>query len=102
MKDALVGNASDKKQVERARQQEALSAENRDARFKRLMQNPDFRAFAWELLGKTRVFETIMETNARIYYNAGQQDIGHWIQGEAVRLAPDEYLTMIQENRTDA
>jgi hypothetical protein len=60
------------------------------------------RIQTWELLGKTRVFETIMETNARIYYNAGQQDIGHWIQGEAVRLAPDEYLTMIQENRTDA
>lgn len=97
-KDALVGNAADRKQLDEARRQEKAGEVKKDERFKRLMQSADFRGWVWDFLTRTRVFNSVYEQNARIYYNSGQQDIGHEVLGEVARLTPELYLTMISEN----
>lgn len=43
------------------------------------------------------MFRSIMETNARIYYNAGQQDLGHYLMGEIASADPEAWLAMQQD-----
>lgn len=95
--DALVANAGDKRQVREAGKKERWNQVQKEERFKRLMQNEDFRAFLWELLGETHIFESGFALNAVIYFNAGQREIGLKYFGMATSLTPQLYLTMADE-----
>lgn len=97
-RDALVSNAGDRQQLERASRVEKERALQWAKDFRELMELPAFRRFLWELLARCKVFNSIWSPNAQIHYNAGQQDIGHWAQGEAVTHSPEQYFTMIKEN----
>jgi hypothetical protein len=97
MDKAVVRNAADREQVTAARKKEALTQANRDERLKRLLASEDFRGYIWEVLEECKVFESIMETSARVYYNAGRQDVGHEIMGEIVRVSPETFIRMMQE-----
>ncbi len=55
------------------------------------------RRVLWRMLTKCRVFESIYETNARIHFNAGQQDIGHWLMAEMMDADQQAWLAMQAE-----
>ena len=55
------------------------------------------RRVLWRVLSQCRVFESIYETNARIHYNAGQQDLGHWLMGEMMEVDPNAWLVTQSE-----
>ena len=62
-----------------------------------VMSTKQGRRMVWRLLGKCRVHQSIYETSARIHYNAGQQDIGHWLMANVISIDPSGWLIMQQE-----
>ena len=93
----LVRNANDPQQVAAAKETVALRAARERDEWITLLSTPIGRARMFAVLARCHVFESIMETNARIYYNAGQQDLGHWLMAELGTASPALYLLMQQE-----
>lgn len=93
----LVLNAASEKQTEKAdkilakRQQRELD----DIRF--MLTSEAGRRFLWRMLTHCRVFESIYEQNARIHYNSGVQDVGHFILGEITKARPEALIEMMRE-----
>ena len=57
------------------------------------------RRFAWRLLTHCGVFRSIWSNSAVIHYNAGMQDVGHFIQGEIIAADENAYLKMMKESK---
>jgi len=96
---AYVRNASDPQQVRRAKETEAERRQRELAELRDVLSSLAGRRVLWRLLGKCGVFESIMETSARIYYNAGKQDLGHYLLGEIAQADPEAYPLMMQDAR---
>lgn len=93
----MVRSASDPDQVKAAAKEQVFRQEQEDADILALMNDAVGRRFVWRLLGQTNVFKSIFVTSSEIYYKAGQQDIGHWLQRQVDRVAPEQYITMQRE-----
>lgn len=100
-KKALVGNASDAQQVKSAARKERDVSERamEDMRF--VLAQPQGRRVFWRLLEKCRVFNSIHETSSLIHYNAGQQDLGHYIMAEIARADEDKLFLMMKEHSSE-
>jgi len=98
MKSA-VKNAADEQQVKDAVFNQKLLREREVEDLKVLMAQPEFRRFAWRALAKCNVFGSVWENSARIHFNAGQQDIGHWLMAEIAKASEEGFLQMMKENR---
>lgn len=94
---ALVRNAADPEQVRIAGENEEFEHDDFDAYLSEMMKSYGDRFVVWEFLGWCRVFESIMETSARVYYNSGQQDLGHKLMAKVIEVSPEAYLTMQRE-----
>ena len=57
------------------------------------------RRFLWRLLERAGAFRSIWEQSARIHYNAGQQDFGHFIMGEITEANEELLFQMMRENK---
>lgn len=95
---ALVGNAADAGQVREARRTERLRRINELADLKAVLETPAGMRVLLRVLNKCRTFESIWHPSALIHFNAGQQDIGHFLLQEIVEAAPEAYLHMLQAN----
>lgn len=93
----LVKNAADEKQVARGRETAKDQRDRELTDLATVLQFPEGRRVFWRLMAKCRTYESIMETSARIYYNAGQQDFGHFLFGEVTEADPKAMLRMMQE-----
>lgn len=99
MEKSVVRNAADHKQVKKAKrtQKEVRKQELNDIRY--IMQSPQGRRFMWRLLGRCKTFGSIWETSAKIHYNAGQQDMGHFIMAEITQADEELFFNMMKENK---
>lgn len=97
MARALVANAGDEQQVRKAARSEKWLAQRRANDWRTIVGSPEGRRVLWSLLEQCKVFESIMETSARIYYNAGRQDFGHLIIAEITTADPLAWLLMQRE-----
>ncbi len=90
-------NASDEGEAKSAGSKVKLNrdTELNDLRF--ILQSKEGRRFLWKLLSKCRVFSSIWEPSAKIHYNAGSQDLGHFIQAEIVTASQERYFEMMTE-----
>lgn len=95
----LVTNAGSEKQIKNAELKEKLNVDQEALDLASMLATPAGRRFLWRLLTKTRVYESIWDNSARIHYNAGQQDLGHWLQAEIVRSSEELYFMMLKENQ---
>lgn len=96
---AYVRNAADPQQVKRAKETEGQRRDRELAELRDVLSTLSGRRVLWRFLAKCRTYESIMETSARIYYNAGQQDLGHYLQGEIGLADPDAFILMMQDAR---
>lgn len=60
------------------------------------------RRVIWRLLTKCRTFESVFEQSSKIYYNAGAQDLGHFIMSEIVEANEDFLLIMMKEAKANS
>ena len=96
-----VKNAADPGQVKRSKQrQETLrDRELNDLRY--VLNDRRGRRFLWRLLGNCKVFCTIWEPSAKIHYNSGMQDVGHFLQAEITEASEEAYFCMMKESKDD-
>lgn len=94
----IVRNAADPSQVREGRKQERLRRQNELADLKAVLETPAGMRVLLRVLNKCRTFESIWHPSALIHFNAGQQDIGHFLLQEIVEAAPEAYLHMVQAN----
>ncbi len=98
-KDAYVKNASDPKQVKSAgiKERDRRKQEILDLQF--ILSEQNGRRFLWRLLKHCKAFNSIWEQSAKIHYNAGQQDVAHFVMAEIVEADQDAFLKMMKENQ---
>ena len=92
-------NVADEKQVREqgaAVNRERLRELN-DIRY--LLQSPQGRRFLWRLLSRCKSFGSVWEPSAKIHYNSGQQDVGHFIMAEIVEADENAFLQMMKESK---
>ena len=99
---ALVKNAADPDQVATGGRLEEERARLERADLLSVLSTKIGRRVLWRVLTRCGVFKSIYETSARIHYNAGQQDLGHWLMNEILEVDAAAYLVMQQESQTRA
>ena len=100
-KQSLVKNAASEKQVKNAEKKEVVKEEQEILDLKHVLESPHGRRVMWRLMEHCKVFNTVWEPSAKIHYNSGQQDVGHFIMTEIVR-ADEKYLfEMMKENKKE-
>ena len=92
-------NAADEAQVKRSVEREKSVRERELMDLKILLSSPEGRRFIWRLMGKAKVFESVWEQSAKIHYNAGQQDFGHFLMAEVVEADQKALFLMMQESK---
>ena len=99
---ALVKNAANKKQVKNANKEESSQREQQLNDLKFVLETPQGRRVMWGLLEHCKTFNSVWESSAKIHYNSGQQDIGHYLMAEIVE-ADEKYLyQMMKENKKES
>lgn len=93
----FVKNTADEEQVKEAgrRVDRRRTRELNDLRS--VLATKEGRRFFWRILSYCGTFKSIWETSARIHYNAGQQDIGHFLFGELHEADENAYSIMMKE-----
>lgn len=98
---SLVKNAADEEQVRRA-ENKILNGRDREIKdLQEVLSTQCGRRLIFRLLTHCKTFETIWEQSARIHYNAGIQDVGHFIMAEVVAADETALLTMMTENKKE-
>lgn len=102
-KRALVGNAADAEQVGKATRTEQFQRDEELADLKHVIGTPMGRRVIWRLLSRAGAFRSTYDDHAsRMAYNAGQQDVGHFILAEVSEADPEAWMLMqIEANHLD-
>ena len=96
---SLVRNAADEGQVKEAEHKEKRGREQQLGDLRTILAMPEGRRLMWRLIGHCKVNGSIWEPSARIHYNSGMQDVGHFLMAE-VGSAGEEFLfKMMTENK---
>jgi hypothetical protein len=93
----LVKNAADEAQVKEAEGKVRRGRDRELEDLRVILSTPHGRRFMWRLMGHCRVHGSIWEPSAKIHYNSGQQDIGHFLQAEIVEAGEQFYFQMMKE-----
>lgn len=101
MNKIVVTNAADVQQVDKAKQKELRGRERELNDLLAVMSTKEGRRYMWRLLAHCKVFGSVWHGSALIHYNAGMQDVGHFILADINDLNPDLLVMMIKENKGD-
>lgn len=69
------------------------------AELKKLLEQKSMRDFLWRFLEKCGTFHSIWEQSAKIHFNAGQQDLGHFLMAEITEANDEAFFQMMRENK---
>ena len=100
-KKSLVKNAADHKQVKEATKKEKSKRHCELKDLALVLREPYGRRVLWRLLSKCQTFGSIWEPSAKIHYNAGQQDLGHFIMAEIEEADQDALFLMMKEAKKE-
>lgn len=96
----LVRNAADPRQVGNAARKERDAREVELAELRAIAGTAIGRAVLWRILEQCRTFGSVWDVSgSRIHYNAGQQDIGHFLIAEITAADEELLFTMMREAR---
>ena len=96
---SVVKNAADPKQIKKGKREERNIRDVELDDIKEVLRTPQGRRFMWRVMAKCKTFESIWESSAKIHYNSGQQDLGHFIMSEIIQADEDLLFTMMKENK---
>lgn len=94
-----IDNAADPKQVTEAKHKERRAREAEGEDLRKVLSTLEGRRVMWRLMSHCGVFETVWENSARIHYNAGRQDVGHYIMQEIIKAEPKAFAQMMAEKQ---
>lgn len=98
-KTAYVRNASDPQQVKGAKETEKRRLDREREELRVVLGTVEGRRVLWRLLEYCGPYQSVLDDGGgrRIYYNAGQQDVGHYLMGLIGKADAGAYLTMQQD-----
>lgn len=97
--DALVGNASDRKQVEKADKAEKNTKRQLEAAWKRVMSTNDALLVFGELLTRFGAFKTPFDENSNtMAFKVGEQNVAHYLMVKINGARPDALTKMMPAN----
>jgi len=94
----LVTNASDETQIKEAGKKIKFSRDQELADIKAVMSTFEGQRFIWRILSKCKAFGSVWEASAKIHYNSGQQDIGHFLMAEIVEADEQALFKIMKQN----
>lgn len=89
-------NAADENQVEQRRRDADRDRSEELARFQRVMNSEDGRAFVWRILSSAGVYRTSMTGNSYTFFNEGRRSLGLELMAD-IHEMPEQYHLMIRE-----
>lgn len=98
---ALVKNAADEKQVKKGADRAKNIRDKELEDIYAIMSTAPGRRFMWRLLSHCGVYSSIWEASAKIHYNAGKQDVGHFLLAEIVQTNEELYSLMVKESKKE-
>lgn len=94
-------DTSDKEQVNKARKKASRTRADRLKFVEAAMTMPQGRAWFYDLLIRTHVFNTPFDEDpCRHAFRAGEANIGLMVLSDIQESAPDNYTLMIKENKS--
>lgn len=97
---ALVRNAADRKQVGIAAKREKDDRELELADVRAVLSTVEGRRFLWRVMAHCRVFGSVFDPQAtQIAFNAGRQDVGHYLMSEVTTADEQRLLEMMNESQ---
>lgn len=96
---SMVKNAADQGQVRAAEKKEAYTRDHELNDLRRVLETPEGRRVLWRFMSKCNVFGSVWEPSARIHYNSGRQDFGHFVMAEIVDASEEYLFLMMKENK---
>ena len=102
-KKPLVSNAENKTQIKKAIKKVKDAEQTKDSDMRKVLNTIEGRAVISRILGRCGAFRTVVSSGGveLTYYNAGQQDLGHWLQAEMRRAHPTALAKMIIESYSE-
>lgn len=94
----IITNVADPDQIKNAKKKEKFARENELEDIKATLALPQAQRFVWRILERCKTFESIYEQSARIHYNAGQQDLGHFLMSEIISADEQLLFAMMKNN----
>lgn len=98
MSEPLVSNAASEKQVKRAKRREKDGDTAHIKAMKAVLSTPEGKAVIWRILEHCSVFSSIWHPSAQIHYNAGRQDVGHWLTAVITAADPRAFINLMELN----
>jgi hypothetical protein len=102
MSRIVVTNAADENQIREAEKQEKKGADRDTQDLLKVLDTIHGRRVLWRLMEFCKVFESVNTSSAQIYYNAGRQDVGHFIMKLVVSARDEALLEMMKEAKQGA
>lgn len=99
MKQPLNRNAADEEQVREAAKKVKFGRDRELSDLRAVLRTMEGRRLLWRLLGHCRVNGSVWEPSAKIHYNSGQQDVGHFVMSEIVEAGEEFLFQMMREAR---
>lgn len=96
-KSALVKNAGDAEQVQKAGEKEKSRRQTELNDMVWILSDARGRRFLWRLLAKCGVFKSSFTGNSTTFFNEGMRDVGLWATAEITEAKPEGYLEMMLE-----
>lgn len=96
----FVTNTADEEKLRGAKDRLAITEKDLRTAYLALLETPAGRLVLWDLLDHCSVFRSIFETSARISYNSGKQDVGHYVQAKIVEANPAALIEMMTARLT--
>lgn len=91
-------NLSDEGQVKNAEKKSKFRRDQELSDIKSVLSTEEGKRFIWRILSKCKAFSSVWEASAKIHYNSGQQDLGHYIMSEIIDADEQLLFTMMKNN----
>lgn len=95
----MAQNLGDETSVKKSSRQNRIDRHQEMVDLAKILESPEGRRFLWRLLDRSKVFGSIWEASARIHYNAGVQDFGHFLMSEITEASQEAFFLMMKENK---
>lgn len=66
---------------------------------KKVLSSRSGRNVLWKILGECGTFRSVMTGSSYTFFNAGKQDLGHYLMAEIEQADQDALFEMMKENK---
>ena|ERR1019366_3909337 len=96
--DSIIRDTGDKQSIERVAKKQENTRQQLREDYLALLNNASGRRVLWSIMAQCKTFESIWDPSSKVHYNAGRQDVGHFLMAKIMEVKPDAFTTMMIEN----